>query len=457
MATAEKTTLRSHAGAARGKATFLGWPAVSVVVVMLATALYDPLSRLGSISAAGVAIQPIDLALVCIVIATLLYGLATTRWKPAPRPLWPLLTLILLLAWPVILGVWRDHELQTVMFQGRVIVYYALFFVYWQLIPNRRASASLILVVVAIAAVTAAYALVARVAGWQWINSMSGVVTAQGVALSRGFGWWSAFPWCVYGAVAAFAYAWLGRASRNRRTLMALVSAALVASSLSTLIRGDVVGLVLGFVVVLYAGLRRQYAKAWIIRRFWKGVPVALLLVGLVLVLAVTIGGTYVDAVAERVSSIVAPVVSASGSSGGTRELRIEAMRDGLASSVRHPLGVGYGNEPGREASTSALNYLAGHNQVAWMGYFLGIVGILVALLCVVRIGVHLARSSRHEATYEWAAVASTAILAAILGQSLGAAYLFGSPHVYPMVPVFLAIAWVFGSVPGDRGVREDV
>jgi hypothetical protein len=456
VAATEKMTVSPPTSIARRKEAFLGWPAVSIVLVMFATAFYDPLSRVVSLSVAGIAIQPIDVALACVLVATLLYGLAVVRWKPAPRPLWPILALILLLAWPIVFGMLRGHELQTVMFQGRVVAYYALFFVYWQLIPDRRVSANLVLVVVGFAAVAAVYGLVARAAGWQWVSGMSGVVTAQGLTLSRGFGWWSAFPWYVWGAVAAFAYAWLGRASRRRRVFMALLSLALVASCLLTLIRGDVVGLALGLAVVVYAGLRGRYANTWVSRRFWKGLPIALLVVVLAVVLGASFGGTYFSAVWERVSSIATPAVSASGSSAGTRELRIEAMRAGVTSSWQHPLGIGYGNAPGQAAEMSALNYLAGHNQVAWIGYFLGMIGMVVAVVCILRIFVHLSRAMRSETAHEWAAVACTAILAAVVGQSLGAAHLFGSPYVYPMVPVILAVAWSFGRGSRDRERRAD-
>ena len=46
----------------------------------------------------------------------------------------------------------------------------------------------------------------------------------------------------------------------------------------------------------------------------------------------------------------------------------------------------------------SALNYLAGHNQLAWMGYFLGVIGILVAVACIVRIGMQLVAIVRARA-----------------------------------------------------------
>jgi drug/metabolite transporter (DMT)-like permease len=83
-------------------------------------------------------------------------------------------------------------------------------------------------------------------------------------------------------------------------------------------------------------------------------------------------------------------------------------------------------------------------------------IGMVVAVVCILRIFVHLSRAMRSETAHEWAAVACTAILAAVVGQSLGAAHLFGSPYVYPMVPVILAVAWSFGRGSRDRERRAD-
>ena len=101
----KRITCEPGRAAARRKEAFLGWPAISIVLMMLATALYDPLSRLASISVAGVA-RPAHR-----------YRVRVHPHRDAPvrpgrdaleacaAPLWPLLTLILLLAWPIVFGI----------------------------------------------------------------------------------------------------------------------------------------------------------------------------------------------------------------------------------------------------------------------------------------------------------------------------------------------------------------
>jgi hypothetical protein len=423
---------------------FIGWPAVSVVAMMLAAALYDPLSQISALTLGRVTLLPIDIGLACVGTVVILEALVRTHWKPVPRPLWPMATLILLLAMPIFVGLYKGYGVQSVMYQGRVAVYYTMFFAYWQLIPHKRIATNLLSVIVAIAAIGATYGLVAHAMGWQWQNGMSNVPTSSG-SLSRGYGWWSAMPWYVWGAVIAFAYAWLSSASSGRRLVAGCVAGALVVSSLSTFIRSDFVGMVLGFVVVVLFGLRDASTWRRAVNRLWVSLPVLALVVVLLGGLAFTINRSYTSAVTERVRSIVGATQTSSHTAEVTREIRINAMADGMRSALRYPLGIGYGYLPGREVDVSVVKYESGHNGIAWLGFYMGSVGAVIVLFCFARLGFKLRRLVLTEDEYRWAAISVVAIFAAMIGQSLGAAYYFDSPHVYVLVPLLLAMAWTFG------------
>jgi hypothetical protein len=430
----------------------LGWPAIGIVPMMLVAALFQPLSQISPVAVGTITVEPIDVGLFCVFVVVLLESLSRTEWKPVPRPMWPMVTLILVLAWPIVVGSYKGNGFQSVMYQGRVAVYYVLFFAYWQLIPSKRVAANLLHTMTGIAVIAAAYGLLAHIAGWQWQNSMSTVPTSQGT-LSRGYGWWSAMPWYVWGAIIAGAYSWLSSASSGRRIVMACVSGLLVVSSLSTLIRGDVIGMVLGFCVVAFVGLRHSGTWRSAVKRLWVALPVIALVVILGAGLAYSTNKAYVSAVSERAMSIVGASQSTSSGAQATRELRINAMSSGLRSAVQSPLGIGYGYPLGRVVDLADVNYLAGHNLIAWAGYFYGLVGLGVIVLCFIGISLHLRRVVADEREHSWAATAAVAILVAMLGQSMGAAYFFGSPHVYVLVPIILAITWTFG-VGNGRSAR---
>jgi hypothetical protein len=431
-------------GVSERRRPFLGWPSISVVSMMLAAALYQPLSGMSALRMGNVTLQPIDIALFFVLSVVLLEALVRTDWKPVPRPIWPMVTLILLLSWPIALGMTKGYGFQSIMYQGRVAVYYALFFAYWQLIPNKRIATHLLLTMIAIAVVGAAYGLFAHIMGFQWHNGMSNVPTSMG-DLSRGFGWWSAMPWYVWGATIALAYAWLSTASFGKRLTMACVCGALVVSSLSTFMRSDLVGMVFGFGVVILFGLRDSQMWRRTVNRLWAALPVLALVVVLGVGIAYSVNKAYVSAVVERVRSLGGSTQTSSSVAEVTRQIRINAMADGVSSAVRHPLGIGYGYLPGREVDTATARYAAQHDVIAWVGYFSGIVGGGILVLCFTRLGFHLRRRVVAEHEYGWAAISVAAVLAAMLGQSLGYTYFFDAPYGYVLVPLFLAMALTFG------------
>ena len=433
----------------------LGWPAIGIVSMMLGAALFQPLGQIGPLVVGGITVEPIDMGLFCVCAVMLLESLIRTEWKPLPRPVWPMVTLILVLAWPIVVGFYAGNAFQSVMFQGRVAAYYVLFFAYWQLIPTKRIAANLLHTMVGIAVIAAAYGLLTHILGWQWQAGWSSVPTSQG-NISRGYGWWSAMPWYVWGAIICAAYSWLSSASTGRRVVMACISGLLVVSTLSTFIRGDLVGIVLGFCFVAFVGLRPSATWRRAVKRLWVGLPVIALVVILGVGLAYSANKAYVSVVIERAMSIVGASQSAPSTAQVTAEIRIHAMSGGLRSAVNAPLGIGYGYPPGREADLADVNYLAGHNALAWAGYFYGLVGLGVLVLCFIGISLHFRRIVASEHEYGWAATAAVAILVAILGQSVGAAYFFGSPEVYVLVPIFLAMVWMFGSATGGTATGAD-
>lgn len=419
---------------------FLAWPEVGVVPLIVCALLLHPLGDAMTLQVGSLTVQWIDVGLAVVVGAT-----AAAAMVCPPRLDMPavagtaVLVLSLVLAYPIVIGLAEGRAVESVLRQGRVAVYWASFFLVWQLVWNRRAARNLLLLISWLVGLGAAYALLAHVMGWEWENAMSVWVLGDQV-ISRGFGWWSAMPWYPYGAVIAIAYAWLSDAPRARRWPMGALGVALVVATLSTYIRGDLVGLLAGLSAVAALSWRTwdRFEVLW--RRFRTAVPVALLVLATALAATWSSTGSVVRLVGIRALSII-NADAYSGSGAATRKDRLTAMREGLRYAWDNWLGIGYGVP--REGETrlfSRLTYWASHNFLSWTGFYLGLAGLVIAVAALVVIAWTLASVARHHGEHDWAPVAAFGVFAALVGQSLASTVFFDSMYQYPLVPVLLVI-----------------
>ncbi len=428
------TTARWLRGAKPGREAWL-FP------VIIVAAAYDPLTSLGHISLGSVGIEPTDVAIAVALIAALVFLLRDDR-KTQVRPEHVLVAgIIALFVCPVFIGVADGHSWQSSVYGARVAFAQLLFFAGCVLVPNHKAGARVLGVVLLTALVGAAYGVLARAMGWEWDNSMSVVATGSGSVLSRGYGWWSAMPWYAYGSVVAVALALLGTMSSRLRWAAWLGAAFLAASTVSTLIRGDLLGLVIGAASLGAFAVVVSKRGSVLRRRVKFSVAVAAGLLIVALAVGVAVRPSVVSAVGERTLSIFVPQ-AASAMAQHTRGDRIEAAVYGLTEAQRYPFGSGYGTftaDPDLRESRS--RYFATHSGVAWIGIYLGFVGG-VTLLCAACLLAALAlRNALRVGQRTWVVACAIAVLAAMLAQSLAASVLFADHYTYPLAPILLALA----------------
>jgi len=422
---------------------FLGWPEIAVVPLLVTAMLTHPLDDLGNLQMDTLRVAWIDIGFGIVLMAAILVALVRPLDLAMPVGTTPVLVLAFALAYPLLLGVLEGNPPENVLFHGRVVFHYASFFLLWQLIRDRRSSRNILLMVVFLATVAAAYAFLARIMGWQWHNAMSEVWFGSDV-LSRGYGWWSAMEWYVYGAVIALSYAWIGDGPVLKRRVMGVVCLVLVAATVSTYIRGDLLGLAVGVVGVALLGSRTYTAFETLWRRFRSAAPFVGLVAAVVALATWNTAWPFLARVLLRMSSIVDPNL-AGGVGAGTREERVTALRTGLSSAWHHPFGHGLGiPQEGLSVEWAKLQYYATHNGVAWVGIYAGLVGLILVGLALGVLVVLLGRIAIRQREEEWAPVAAFGVFIAMLAQSLSASVLFDSQFTYPLVAIVLVTALRF-------------
>jgi O-Antigen ligase len=413
----------------------------AVIPLLLTAILEAPISRLG-LHLFSITIDPEDLGLV-FAITYLIVLTASRRFQlRVPRGSSSVLLLIVMLAMPIVTGVAHGHYWQTSFAGGKVAFYYPCVYGCWLLIPSRRAANRILIVILGLALAAAAYLLIARVRGYQWESGMSGVPTTQG-AVSRGYGMWSATPWYPIGCLIALAYAWLSHATVRRRVLALVAAAALLVATLSTLIRGDVVAISAGLLVLVLASLGPGRLAAAARSRI--ALTLCVVLMVLVCLAPILVHNSFVGLIIERTQSIVQPQASAL-KAANNREFRLNALSQGLRFASLHPLGYGYGSMAASPSSEEAQMQTWGyHNAIAWLGFNGGIVGLAGVCLAWLLICGEVVRRLRAEKDQRWGIVAVLAVLAFLTVESLDANGLFAARFAMGLAVVVLSLAFVYG------------
>lgn len=223
------------------------------------------------------------------------------------------------------------------------------------------------------------YMVVARVANTPFedetnpaIGHLGTVATTQG-DLRRDFGFGSAF--ILYPVLALAGAAYLLHGARRNALAAVLLGIGILATVL-TLIRGEIFGLVFGFVAIV---LLSTAPTAMRLSR-----PAALAAVGIVL--AITGVGLWVasPSTARGVAERSLPgVVRQSQAADENANYREQAVRAGVAAAGRHPAGVGF--VPDEEVTAKSgvdLGFIA-HSGLTAMAVYTGWVGLIVSALAL--------------------------------------------------------------------------
>jgi hypothetical protein len=259
-------------------------------------------------------------------------------------------------------------------------------------------------------------------------TALGQVVTSSGDILRRDYGFYSAF--IFYPTIALLGMSNMLYARRNFIAwgLFALLG---VSATLTTLIRGQILGLAAGFLVLLVLG-RGKFMPQRVARP--NRARVAIVIGGCVATAALGLSATnpsYALALIQR----AVPVLEQSDAAVQTAELRETALTSAVEHAERHPFGIGF-------LSVTALidrgldPELIEHSLPAAVLYYLG----WPALLCIATLFVLLARESRLvPAAAPWLHpfFVSTLVMMALYG--FGATGLFRQPFVIGLGAYVLA------------------
>jgi hypothetical protein len=282
-------------------------------------------------------------------------------------------------------------------------------------------------------------------AGWMFLAralnhpfegpGLANVPTGDDTTVPRNFGFAAAF--IVYPALALVGIA--GMAHGGSRGLRWFVMASVgIVATLMTLVRGEILGLALGALVILWLRPRRPNMSA----RMRSAVQLAFA----VLVFAgglIAVNPTLGNAVIQR----TLPFTKQAEGAKLNAEYRETAVETGFDVARAHPGGLGVLDTARLDAERIDPGYLA-HSGVATLLLFGGWPALVIALLTILAL---FRRSSLLPASTPWLHPAFVGVLTMLSVYTISAAGLAGDPWVIPLGA--LAVALRFNAEPlQERG-----
>jgi hypothetical protein len=261
------------------------------------------------------------------------------------------------------------------------------------------------------------------------------VPTAPGEAVFRNFGFASAF--IVYPALALVGIAGMAHGGGARRSWWILLASVGTIATLTTLVRGEIFGLALGALVILWLRPRSIHSGGRIRTAAQLGFAVVAITL-CVIAMSPSLG----NAIVQR----ALPFTHQSAEAEQNVEYRWQAVQGGFRTARAHPAGLGVLDTARLDAHHVDAGYLA-HSGVATLLLFGGWPALVSALFVVLSL---LRRSFRLATATPWLHPAFVAVLTMLTVYSTSAAGLVGDPWVMPLGA--LAVALRFrpseGSVP---------
>jgi hypothetical protein len=306
-----------------------------------------------------------------------------------------------------------------------------LYFGFTRIFRERGFDATLFWRVIAVVALgLASWMFIARTLGFQFNDTGLGEVpTGEGTFVRRNFGFAAAF--IVYPTLALVGIAGMAHGgTRNWRWVLVAFVGTL--ATLTTLIRGEIIGLVLGALVILWLHSRDQRTTAKARTAIQLGFALAAAIVGLFAV-SPNLGG----AVVQR----VLPFTDQAEGAELNADYRLKAVETGFRVANLHPAGLGVLDVTRLDAAGIDRGYLA-HSGVATLLFFAGWPALISALLAMVSI---VWRSYVLPTSAPWIHPAFVGILIMLGVYSVGAAGLAGEPWVIPVGALSVAARFTLG------------
>jgi O-Antigen ligase len=324
------------------------------------------------------------------------------------------------------------------------LVYWPLlYFGFTRVLRERRLDVSLLWRNLAGVAVgLAAWMFVARGLNQPFEGAgLANVPTGEHSTVARNFGFAAAF--IVYPALALVGIAGMAHGGSHRLRWFVLASVGTVAT-LMTLVRGEILGLALGALVILWLRPRRRDISA----RMRSAVQLAFAVVafaGGLIVANPTLG----NAVVQR----ALPFTQQAAGAKLNAEYREKAVETGFHVARAHPGGLGVLDTTRLDAERIDRGYLA-HSGVATLLLFGGWPALLTALLAILAL---IRRSSLLPASTPWLHPAFVGVLTLLSVYTVSAAGLAGDPWVIPLGALAVALRFTLEPEPiQDRARATD-
>jgi hypothetical protein len=265
---------------------------------------------------------------------------------------------------------------------------------------------------------------------------LANVPTGEDTTVARNFGFAAAF--IVYPALALVGIAGMAHGGSHRLRWFALACVGTVAT-LMTLVRGEILGLAFGTLVILWLRPRRRDISA----RLRSAVQLAFVVVafaGGLIVANPTLG----NAVVQR----ALPFTQQAAGAKLNAEYREKAVETGFHVARAHPGGLGVLDTARLDAERIDPGYLA-HSGVATLLLFGGWPALVTALLAILAL---VRRSSLLPASTPWLHPAFVGVVTMLSVYTISAAGLAGDAWVIPLGA--LAVALRFTAQPFHERAR---
>jgi hypothetical protein len=306
-----------------------------------------------------------------------------------------------------------------------------LYFGFTRVLREKRLNISLLWQNLAVVALgLAAWMFIARAIDHPFEGvGLAEVPTGDDTTVPRNFGFAAAF--IVYPALALVGIAGMAHGGSHRWRWVVLASVGTIAT-LMTLVRGEIIGLMLGALVIFW--LRPRIGSSARMRSAVQLVCAVATFAGILIAANPPLGNALVQRTLPFTQQATGARLNA--------EYRQKAVETGFRVARAHPSGLGVLDTARLDAERIDSGYLA-HSGVATLLLFGGWPALVTGLLAILAV---LRRSAQLRGSVPWVHAAFVGVLTLLSVYTISAAGLAGDPWVIPLGALAVALRFTVPS-----------